>query len=58
MDLRNYDGTINIQPTIVNPDSKELIVTQHEFNHECQVFIYTASNPWVVFYILNVYPEK
>ena len=55
IDLRNYDGTLNVQAAIVNPDYKESITKNYKFMHSCQVYIYTSSNPWVVFYILNVH---
>ena len=53
IDLRNFNGTINIQPYLINPDKKEFLTT-HSFDHNCQLYVYTASKPWVAFYILNI----
>lgn len=58
IDLRNFNGTLNVQPAIVPLNKKEQILSERKFDDECQIFVYTASNPWVVFYILNVKPKK
>lgn len=58
IDLRNFDGTLNVQVAIVNPTYKDSITNNYKFEHECQVYIYTSSNPWVVFYILNVHTSS
>lgn len=57
IDLRNFTGTLNIQPYLINPNKKELLM-KREFKHECQLYLYTKSNPWVAFYILNVIPKR
>jgi hypothetical protein len=57
IDLRNFNGTMNIQPYLINPQSKESLIN-HNFNHNCQLYVYTASNPWVAFYILDVLPKE
>lgn len=58
IDLRNYDGTLNVQVAIVNPSYKDSITKNYLFGDDCQVYIYTSSNPWVVFYIWNVQPKS
>jgi len=53
IDLRNFKGTMNLQPFLINPNKKDFLIT-HDFKQGCQLYIYTASKPWVAFYILDV----
>lgn len=50
IDLRNFKGTINIQPAIVNPNNAQPLIS----NLLCkQTYIYSKSTPWLVIYVLD-----
>ncbi len=57
IDLRNFSANLNIQPFIIAKNYKGDLL-KHPFNYDTQLYLYTASDPCVGFYALNVKEPK